>query len=275
MRSYPPRPSCGGPPLPSCTRRELDVLVSLCRPALSEEAFVTPASPREIAQDMVVSEAAVKQHLVRLYQKFRVPAGSNRRTRLANAVIALGLRAARSPSTGQGRCSTPTARLSSHCWTPCSALPADGRCGSIHVAAGHSSGGWASAEENAARASAQQKMQADRHGSVGAQHSRADPPDLIAGARASRARCVPRDRGPGRPAARVRQAGGVPDEHRRRRGERGYHDGQRRQRHRGEQGTDHRPGRGDAHDEDVSRPGPAPSAGPRGLLRPCLRRVAA
>ena len=47
------------PTAPELTRRELDVLVSLCRPALSEEAFVTPASPREIAQDMVVSEAAV------------------------------------------------------------------------------------------------------------------------------------------------------------------------------------------------------------------------
>ena len=76
---------------PELTRRELDVLVSLCRPALSEDAFVTPASPREIAQDMVVSEAAVKQHLVRLYQKFRIPVGPNRRTKLANAVIALGL----------------------------------------------------------------------------------------------------------------------------------------------------------------------------------------
>ena len=76
---------------PELTRRELDVLVSLCRPALSEDAFVTPASPREIAQDMVVSEAAVKQHLVRLYQKFRIPPGPNRRTRLANAVITLGL----------------------------------------------------------------------------------------------------------------------------------------------------------------------------------------
>lgn len=76
---------------PELTRRELDVLVSLCRPALSDDAFVTPASPREIARDMVVSEAAVKQHLVRLYQKFRIPAGPNRRTRLANEVIALGL----------------------------------------------------------------------------------------------------------------------------------------------------------------------------------------
>jgi hypothetical protein len=76
---------------PELTRRELDVLVSLCRPALSDEAFVSPASPREIARDMVVSEAAVKQHLVRLYQKFRIPEGPNRRIRLANEVIALGL----------------------------------------------------------------------------------------------------------------------------------------------------------------------------------------
>ncbi|HVT67363.1 MAG TPA: FHA domain-containing protein [Trebonia sp.] len=76
---------------PELTRRELDVLVSLCRPALSDDAFVTPATAREIAADLVVSEAAVKQHLLRLYQKFRVPQGPNRRTRLANEVISLGL----------------------------------------------------------------------------------------------------------------------------------------------------------------------------------------
>ncbi len=76
---------------PELTRRELDVLISLCRPALSDDAFVTPATPKEIAADLVVTEAAVKQHLLRLYGKFRVPGGSNRRTRLANVVIALGL----------------------------------------------------------------------------------------------------------------------------------------------------------------------------------------
>jgi FHA domain len=76
---------------PELTRRELDVLISLCRPALSDEAFVTPATAREIAVDLVVTEAAVKQHLLRLYVKFRVPEGPNRRTRLANEVIALGL----------------------------------------------------------------------------------------------------------------------------------------------------------------------------------------
>jgi FHA domain len=76
---------------PELTRREQDVLTSLCRPALSDDAFVTPATAREIADDLVVTEAAVKQHLLRLYQKFRVPEGPNRRTRLANEVIALGL----------------------------------------------------------------------------------------------------------------------------------------------------------------------------------------
>jgi hypothetical protein len=76
---------------PELTRRELDVLTSLCRPALSDEAFVAPATAREIATDLVVTEAAVKQHLLRLYQKFRIPEGANRRVRLANEVIALGL----------------------------------------------------------------------------------------------------------------------------------------------------------------------------------------
>ena len=60
-------------------------------PALSDEAFVAPATAREIAADLVVTEAAVKQHLLRLYQKFRIPEGANRRVRLANEVVALGM----------------------------------------------------------------------------------------------------------------------------------------------------------------------------------------
>jgi hypothetical protein len=38
-----------------------------------------------------VTEAAVKQHLLRLYQKLRIPEGPNRRVKLANEVIARGL----------------------------------------------------------------------------------------------------------------------------------------------------------------------------------------
>jgi hypothetical protein len=79
------------PAPPELTRRELDVLAALCKPALSDEAFVLPATAREIAVDLVVTEAAIKQHLLRLYQKFHIPEGTNRRTRLANEVIALGL----------------------------------------------------------------------------------------------------------------------------------------------------------------------------------------
>ncbi len=85
---------------PELTRRELDVLTSLCRPALSDEAFVAPATAREIAADLVVTEAAVKQHLLRLYQKFRIPEGPNRRTRLANEVVALGLVRPLPPASG-------------------------------------------------------------------------------------------------------------------------------------------------------------------------------
>jgi len=76
---------------PDLTRRESEVLAALCRPALSQEAFVAPATAREIADELVVTEAAVKQHLLRLYSKFRIPEGVGRRARLANEVISAGV----------------------------------------------------------------------------------------------------------------------------------------------------------------------------------------
>jgi FHA domain len=102
---------------PELTRRENDVLTSLCRPALSDEAFVAPATAREIANDLVVTEAAVKQHLLRLYQKFRIAEGANRRTRLANEVVALGLVR---PLPPPGRAEPPAAG------TPAAGTPASG-----------------------------------------------------------------------------------------------------------------------------------------------------
>jgi FHA domain len=77
--------------VPELTRREVDVVAALCQPALSDEAFVAPATAREIAADLVVTEAAVKQHLLRLYQKLKIAEGPNRRVRLANEVVARGL----------------------------------------------------------------------------------------------------------------------------------------------------------------------------------------
>jgi pSer/pThr/pTyr-binding forkhead associated (FHA) protein len=76
--------------VPELTRREVEVLNALCRPALRHDAFVAPATAKDIAAELVVTEAAVKQHLLRLYQKFRIEEGVDRRARLANEVISSG-----------------------------------------------------------------------------------------------------------------------------------------------------------------------------------------
>jgi hypothetical protein len=77
--------------VPELTRREVDVVAALCKSALCDDAFVAPATAREIAADLVVTEAAVKQHLLRLYQKLKIAEGPNRRVRLANDIVARGL----------------------------------------------------------------------------------------------------------------------------------------------------------------------------------------
>ena len=76
---------------PDLTRREVEVLTALCRPALQQDAFVAPSTAKDIADELVVTEAAVKQHLLRLYQKFRSAQGVNRRARLANELISAGV----------------------------------------------------------------------------------------------------------------------------------------------------------------------------------------
>ncbi len=74
------------------TRRERDVLVALCRPLSSSDPFKQPASIRAIAQELVVTDAAVKQHLLHLYEKFGLDrATENRRILLANEAIQRGV----------------------------------------------------------------------------------------------------------------------------------------------------------------------------------------
>lgn len=76
---------------PSITARERDVLVALCRPLLDRDMFTEPASTRAIAEELVITQAAVKQHLANLYDKFGVAADdSNRRSRLANEALRRG-----------------------------------------------------------------------------------------------------------------------------------------------------------------------------------------
>ena len=75
-------------PPPELTRREREVLLVLCRTVLGGAAFTEPASIREIADALVVSEAAVKQHLAHLYDKFGIHGGGERRrVQLANEAL--------------------------------------------------------------------------------------------------------------------------------------------------------------------------------------------
>jgi predicted component of type VI protein secretion system len=76
---------------PTLTARERDVLVALCRPLLDRDMFTEPASTRAIADGLVITQAAVKQHLANLYDKFGVGGDqSNRRSRLANEALRRG-----------------------------------------------------------------------------------------------------------------------------------------------------------------------------------------
>jgi pSer/pThr/pTyr-binding forkhead associated (FHA) protein len=76
---------------PSVTGREREVLVALCRPLLDRDMFTEPASTRTIADELVITQAAVKQHLANLYDKFGLPStDSNRRARLANEALRRG-----------------------------------------------------------------------------------------------------------------------------------------------------------------------------------------
>ena len=75
---------------PRLTRRELDVLMVLCRPLVSDDPFPEPASVRRMASELFVTEAAVKQHLQNLYDKFTIPPEGDRRVRLANEALRRG-----------------------------------------------------------------------------------------------------------------------------------------------------------------------------------------
>ena len=76
---------------PDLTPRERDVLLALCRPLLTRDLFTEPASTRAVAEELVISQAAVKQHLANLYDKFGVAADDDhRRARLANEALRRG-----------------------------------------------------------------------------------------------------------------------------------------------------------------------------------------
>jgi pSer/pThr/pTyr-binding forkhead associated (FHA) protein len=78
-------------PPPQITPRERELLIALCRPVLDGHVLTEPASVREIAAELSVTESAVKKALGRLYSKFDLHDDDRRRGRLAIAAIRAGL----------------------------------------------------------------------------------------------------------------------------------------------------------------------------------------
>jgi hypothetical protein len=66
------------------------VLLCLCSPVLDGDVFTPPATVSAIASELSVTESAVKQQLGRLYLKFEVEEGTDRRVRLANEALGCG-----------------------------------------------------------------------------------------------------------------------------------------------------------------------------------------
>ena len=83
-----PGDDVAAPGLPTLTRREQEVLDELTRPLGGDAPFTEPASVKDIAGRLFVTQAAVKQHLLRLYDKFEIWEGEpRRRLKLANEAM--------------------------------------------------------------------------------------------------------------------------------------------------------------------------------------------
>jgi DNA-binding NarL/FixJ family response regulator len=69
------------------------VLIALCRPYRDGSEFATPASNREIADQLVLSVEAVKTQLRALFEKFEVEplARDMKRTRLVQRAFETGV----------------------------------------------------------------------------------------------------------------------------------------------------------------------------------------
>ena len=124
--------------MPALTRRERDVLEALCRPLAAERPVAMPASIRDIAAELVVTEAAVKQHLLNLYDKFEVPEGAeSRRIALAREAVLRGFLPGVGPRPPAGTSPVEVGRKAAarHAWEEAyTALDAAGAAGPLAVA---------------------------------------------------------------------------------------------------------------------------------------------
>jgi pSer/pThr/pTyr-binding forkhead associated (FHA) protein len=81
-----------GPSAPEVSVAQRRVLVALCRPFRSGEAFARPATNQEIAEELCLSIAAVKTHLRLLFQRFGLEGlpPNEKRTRLVQRALDSG-----------------------------------------------------------------------------------------------------------------------------------------------------------------------------------------
>ena len=75
---------------PELTRREREVLHAFAHSPVSSAVFRTPPTTRQVAESLHVTEAAIKQHLSHLYDKFSIAEGPNRRAALLEEAVRLG-----------------------------------------------------------------------------------------------------------------------------------------------------------------------------------------
>jgi DNA-binding CsgD family transcriptional regulator len=76
---------------PKLTGRERDVLVALCRPLMTSQAFAQAATIQEMAAELVVNSGTIKFNLGNLYDKFGIlETGHTRRGQLANEAVRRG-----------------------------------------------------------------------------------------------------------------------------------------------------------------------------------------
>ena len=75
---------------PRLTPREHDLLIALCRPLLEGSMLAEPASVREIAAELVVTESGAKKLLARAFDRFDLQGDDRRRPRLALAALRRG-----------------------------------------------------------------------------------------------------------------------------------------------------------------------------------------
>jgi hypothetical protein len=82
----------GLPALPALSPAQRRVLVSLCRPFRESTSFTTPATNKQIADELVVSVEAVKTHMRALFRKFRIEdlPHNEKRQRLAELAFQTG-----------------------------------------------------------------------------------------------------------------------------------------------------------------------------------------